>query len=379
MQKIVYKSNLDYMDYMRAFAILIVVGGHTLLFGHYKHHVWNSTVYFFGGGTFLFVFIAGFLFQYLSYKFNYISYLKKKFSNVILPYWLTILPVAVIFAFTCNDKINFFHDKALCIKLLNPLLWGEIVAAPLWFIPMIVVIFLVAPLLIRLFRCKVLWYSLLLFGLIYISYQSPYVLDFDALVRHGHSYSILRWNIYCGILNIGRTLHFLPVYMLGMTICDIAERYFDYIKTHSLVLSKIFFISYVMCYFLFVWILELSNGQQPIKALLLTFSVLFFFMGYEDKIRTKLWLYNTLKFLAKYSFGIFFVHMYFANLLFQHTVYRKFDYVYYQYNYENSILCLLHVIGDFVFVLAGSILLLLIIKFILTKLGVKNTRKFIGA
>ena len=38
------------------------------------------------GGTALFIFISGFLFQHLSKKFEYKNYLSKKWTNVILPY-----------------------------------------------------------------------------------------------------------------------------------------------------------------------------------------------------------------------------------------------------------------------------------------------------
>ena len=70
------KPNLDYIDYFRAIAILFIVAGHTLCWGHGEVERFNSLLL--RGGTYFFVFIAGFLFQYLSYKFEIKTFSKKK-------------------------------------------------------------------------------------------------------------------------------------------------------------------------------------------------------------------------------------------------------------------------------------------------------------
>ena len=63
------KEKLIFIDYFRAIAIMFIVLGHTLNCG--QGDVWRTNKFFFGGGTYAFIFIAGLLFQYLSYKFEY--------------------------------------------------------------------------------------------------------------------------------------------------------------------------------------------------------------------------------------------------------------------------------------------------------------------
>ena len=46
-----------------------------------------------GNGTVLFLFVAGFLFQHLSARFNYGDYLRGKLRNVIIPYLVISLPI----------------------------------------------------------------------------------------------------------------------------------------------------------------------------------------------------------------------------------------------------------------------------------------------
>lgn len=86
------KPMLNYINVFRGLAILLILMGHTMQFG--KTGTIEKAVSFeiFAGGTVLFVFIAGYLFQYLSYKFEFKNYLKKKWQNVIIPYIITAIP-----------------------------------------------------------------------------------------------------------------------------------------------------------------------------------------------------------------------------------------------------------------------------------------------
>ena len=99
MEKIESKKQLNYINYLRAIAIIFIVAGHTLIWGKPGHSIQRINSYFLQGGTLLFIFIAGFLFQYLSYKFDYKNFLINKFKNVIMPYWITMFPIAIYFAF----------------------------------------------------------------------------------------------------------------------------------------------------------------------------------------------------------------------------------------------------------------------------------------
>ncbi len=118
------KSKLFYINYLRAFAILLVVAGHTLVWGKKDSLIAFTNNYLFTGGTLLFVFIAGFLFQYLSYKFEYKKYLITKVKNVLLPYWITMIPVALVFAFTLNRENHCLFNYPPIVRFLNVMCFG---------------------------------------------------------------------------------------------------------------------------------------------------------------------------------------------------------------------------------------------------------------
>ena len=91
-----------------------------------------------------------------------------------MPYWITMLPVALIFAFNCIDKSNFLYNYHPFVRFLEVMAFGEIINFPLWFIPMIIIFFITAPILLWLREKKVLWYSIffILFDLYYCHYSS---------------------------------------------------------------------------------------------------------------------------------------------------------------------------------------------------------------
>ena len=324
----------------------------------------------FTGGTFLFVFIAGFLFQYLSYKFNYKTYLKKKFKNVILPYWITMLPVASIFAFTCVDKSNFLYSYPPIVRFLEVMAFGEIINVPLWFIPMIIIFFITAPILLWLREKKVLWYSIFLFSLIYT------IVTIRPGVNLAHLHNLFQYNInyFQGYINC--YFYFYSTYVGGMIICELIERYPDFIYKTSKNFMFISLVPYILGYWLFVIKLGYSEGQLAIAKMLTIIWVLAFFITYQDKIKSIPIVDKTLKFFAKYSFGIFFIHFYPLNIILHKLPYRTENWYNSTSNSDiHSIFC---AILYFIISLGFSVVVLSSLKFVLNKLGVKNTRMFIG-
>ena len=83
---------LNYINVFRGLAILLIIMGHTMQFGENNSlaHIINCEMIC--GGTALFIFISGFLFEHLSYKFEYKNYLSKKWTNVVMPYLITAIP-----------------------------------------------------------------------------------------------------------------------------------------------------------------------------------------------------------------------------------------------------------------------------------------------
>ncbi|MGM9994434.1 MAG: acyltransferase family protein [Candidatus Avigastranaerophilus sp.] len=134
------------------------------------------------GGTAIFVFIAGFLFQYLSDNFNYKVYLTKKFINVILPYIITCIPGALLCLFPVWALP--FSDLNIFIQIPCALLTGSY-NGPTWYIPMTTIFFLVAPVLDVFFAVKYNWQNVTLSKILLTFILLSYLKYFDSeIISH---------------------------------------------------------------------------------------------------------------------------------------------------------------------------------------------------
>ncbi|MCC6828175.1 MAG: acyltransferase family protein, partial [Novosphingobium sp.] len=141
------QRDTHYIHAMRSIAILLVVAAHSrqvladlsggldyLSFRHVNGRV---------------VFGAGYLFQYLLRGFNYQAYVKVKLQTVIVPYLIVSIPVICIYLLGLKDVAELNAPPWVQGKLALTafmLLTGTHLA-PLWFIPMISLVYLMAPLL----------------------------------------------------------------------------------------------------------------------------------------------------------------------------------------------------------------------------------------
>ena len=129
-----------------------------------------------------------------------------------------------------------------------------------------------------------------------------------------------------------------------------------------------------------VLLLKFNFINGDISKIFFTLVVLGYLEHYDEQIKMKDHFNATMDFIAKYSFGIFFVHWYMAKLFGLICQYLpNFKQMLYVYSYSDIFHALVFCTIKFVFVLGSSILICYIIKTILTKLGVKNTRAIIGA
>jgi peptidoglycan/LPS O-acetylase OafA/YrhL len=141
---------LAHLEFMRALAIVFVVFTHIPSNKHSvdaldAHEVLAA---FFTNGTTLFVFIAGYLFAYLTRRLDYPSYLGKKILWVILPYFLVTTAMLAYRWQMQQVTPTFYYGDWL--TRLEYLIWiyarGWYVLGPLWFVPMIALFYLAAPL-----------------------------------------------------------------------------------------------------------------------------------------------------------------------------------------------------------------------------------------
>lgn len=371
------KPKLLYINYLRAFAILLVVAGHTLLWGKYGTTIRLTNLYLFKGGTLLFVFIAGFLFQYLAYKFEYKKYLITKFKNVILPYWITMIPVAIIFAVRLHNPEHFLVNYPPIARFLNVMCVGQIINGPLWFVPMITVFFLFAPVLLKLKKYKILWISILICSFITTIILSRPSFEFGFV--HYEGGGLLKWYFGYIVYIFKSFLYFLSAYIIGMYSCEIFEKHYDWIKSNIKQLTAIAFICFVYFGYLFVFVIKTSSYQMNISRFTLTFLMMFIFIMFEQQILKHKFLDKCLNILADYSFGIFFIHMYFINLMSTGRLFRSsYCYWFKPLLTTTSFKACMFCVSEFLAAVVGSILILYIVEIILTKLGIKNTRMFTG-
>lgn len=184
---------LPYIHTFRALAILFIVTGHAV-----DAFIWPDggdlerlLRIVFCNGSALFVFIAGYLFQHLSPRFEARNYYISKIKNVLIPYLLISIPAIVLFTTVMqrNTVWDGFYQNPVWKQVVLFYLTGYHLA-PLWFFPMITIFYVIAPALIKLDRNHYLYYMLPFFVVIWL-----------LISRGSPSQSFL---------------HFLSVYVLGM-------------------------------------------------------------------------------------------------------------------------------------------------------------------
>ena len=294
-------------------AIICVVAGHCIPFLTWDgvHSGWvlyslmpNSTVFF--------VFIAGFLFQHLSGKFEYRDYIKKKSLNVLLPYLVLSLLVIMVRSLLTHDGIfdpvHLSHWSTFARTLSWALLTGGHTMLQLWFIPMIALFYLLAPALLWADRDG-RFYRLL-----------PVLLAVTILVhRPANTDHILQSCAY-----------FLPVYIYGMWF---SRHHQLAMSWHGRWLAALLTLVTALTW-LEVDVLEACRVHRfaamfstehgtvdtnAVQKLLLCGVLLVILRRFDNVLRRRL------SYLAEVSFGIFFLHGSFIKILNRYLVSSRRD------------------------------------------------------
>lgn len=282
----------NHIHIFRGVAIMLIVCAHTVpsldwtanpLTGRIVDGIANeSSIFFF--------FIAGYLFQHLSARFRFRSYLNQKLKTVLLPYLILSVPALVIFTvFVQRESMwPWFYQIPVWEQVTLFLLTGKHLA-PLWFVPTITLFYFAAPLLLWIDRKvpRLYWLIVPLLALaIYLGRNGP----------HGP---------------IDKAIYLLPVYMLGMA--------FSHFQAQAEVLVARAWIPLLL-----VTLLGLAGHvlEWPVPpyylmvmktpmALLMTVALLKWHPLFGKR----------LDYIAHVSFGIFFIHAYFISALKVATVY----------------------------------------------------------
>lgn len=281
-----HKEYQQHIHVFRGLAIMGIVTAHTIpsldwsqspLTGRIVDAVVNeSSVFFF--------FIAGYLFQHLSARFVFRSYLRQKLLTVILPYLILSIPALIIFTqFTQRTGMwSWFYGLPVWEQVGLFLLTGKHLA-PLWFVPTIAMFYLVAPLLLWIDRRRPSLYWLII----------PLLVLSTWLGRDGPNGPI------------DKAIYLLPAYLLGMAFSHHKNRALALVQRWWWALLAVVLISGAGL--VLQWP-DPPHYQLPMKA---AACLLLVWVLYRHHHRFG----HRLDFVAEVSFGIFFIHAYFISAI----------------------------------------------------------------
>ena len=280
---------LKSIHWFRGFAILVITAMHSTLYPIEQHYWGKYFIELIANGTTFFIFIAGYLFWHLIDRYHYSKYLIKKAKYVLCPYiiLLTITLVGIyvlnVFGIRSIDYSRFDYIVSLSNVLEeNGFFWhyfvGGAIIKPFWFIPMIIVYYILTPVFIWLAKGKLIYLTLCLAVVC-------------SLVVERNSF----------VLN--NFFHFLGFWFLGI-FCKIKQ---DTINRNSIQLFLFgFTLSLLVMLFSVDTDIELDVNVVNIQKMFLCITILSFFM-FLEKHEINMNFFNV---LADYSFGIFFIHYY---------------------------------------------------------------------
>lgn len=295
------KSYLNYINVYRGLAILLIIAGHTMQFGESSTLIHRINCEIVCGGTALFIFISGFLFQHLSAKFEYKTYLKKKWTNVVLPYFLTSI-IGIAFCFICPQTYgNSFEGLNPLLQIPMFLTTGRIHNTPTWFIPMIVLFFFCSWILLKLEKKGILYKLLPLMFLITLLFPRVDV-DYNSITNLSYSQKYLACIGYV----FNGFIHFFSLYVFGMFCSKYKDIIDKFYQNRFILWGIMLLISGANVYLSYKGI----YSSFTISKTFLTMLVLGYLKYYDNLIMAKPLLNKSLDIIAKYSFGLFFVHWY---------------------------------------------------------------------
>lgn len=288
---------LRYVHSFRAVSIVIIVAGHALfsLAWSADSVMHDLLLDLLDGGTVLFVFVAGFLFHHLAGRYRYRDYLTKKVTNVLLPYLVVSIPAViytVYFTDLTDDRPQLADTSEAYQGFWLLLKGGATFNYPLWFVPMITVFYLAAPLLIQFVRHPRLY--LMLVPLIPLSMLAHRTDELDTLTI---------------------ALYFLPAYLAGMCASQHRAQLETFLDRRGPLLCVAWLAMALTMFALldhhgnYYGLAPFSQEHGPVdwmfaQKLLMCFALLALLRRFDERGKDRL------RFLGDISFTIFFVHGY---------------------------------------------------------------------
>jgi len=268
------KGKLRYIHLFRGIAILFIVASHIFWSNGDHPEIKHAIRLLLSNSTIFFLIISGFLFEYLSDNYEPVKYLTKKVKFILLPYLVCSIPIIAFLLYR-------FPEENTLSQITNYLISGSHLG-PYWYIPVIMVFFIISPAIIYLKKFKAFQFFLII-SLLY-----------SLLTMRPESYNVLNNLIY-----------FFGFFHLGIVMAmhrHLLEKWFSSKKSllfHTLAWT----ITYTSLVF------SISPPYRTLQLLLLGGLL----MNIAYKIRPSK-AEKALSLLADYSFGIYFIHQYVINI-----------------------------------------------------------------
>ena len=292
---------LRYVHNFRGLAILLIVAGHIAGLVTFEAHpglnaaIQSLTI----NGSVYFVFIAGFLFQFLSRNYQYNSYLEKKVKNVILPYVLVSIPAILLCIW--RDQ-PYYPDVGFAAEFPNWSVLQKVVVLYLtgahffhfWFMPMIILFYFSAPAFIWMDRQPRSYLVL------------PLLLALSVLVPRAEDDSLILQNF----------VHFLSIYTLGMFVSHYREKTLSYTQKYWLALTGAAISLTILEIYLKTTANYLSDifYTNTLTKAILSLLIMYCLWRFDAAFSSR--FHAVVGELANLSFGIYFLHGYFVYVYF---------------------------------------------------------------
>lgn len=347
---------LNYIHNFRGLTIVLIVGVHCREIIPWPEPSAMDDLLYYGldFATILFVFISGFLFNYLNaeeftYR-EYQEYLSKKFLYVILPFIIVSVPAILDKLFIETHAAwmtEFYHRLSMPLKIVYMLFTGKH-SGPFYFIPMIGVIFLLAPLFHVIQKSK-------LFTPVVILSVMASLFSF----HYGYFATLPESLVY-----------FIPVYLFGMWV----SAHKEHVQNLNVPLLLLLVFIYLLLFYLeWTGLIFVERPKSfgdvhffyPLlnwgKLRMLCLSIILLNLFYRLRNQS----FPLLTVLGTYSFGIYFIHIYFINIIAKAIQY-------FQFHIEQNFL----IFTLYVSVVVGASM---VTVFIVKKIFGKNSRLLVGS
>jgi hypothetical protein len=290
--------HLSYVHRARAIAIVAIVALHCVgsLDWSNNFQTYRFMVELLQGATVVFVMISGFLFQHLSHKFHYQQYLWVKFKNVIVPYLFVGLPGILLLL----TKPSFLAENPELIDAGWParvaflyLYSGSQLNYVLWFIPVLTIYYVFAPLFMKMLRRPAWFISLLI--LIPVS-------------MFAHRPSVQKYH------HLDLALYFLSAYLTGMWAGLYREKVFAFLDRYFALALACYLVVLVGHFRLSndvgSYVEEIFSGEKGLIDWIFIQKMLLFFVLIAALKRVENMRAPAVDYVASVSFAIFFLHVY---------------------------------------------------------------------